>query len=127
MTAPIIIRDAAGRDLVMGLVSKLNLDKPWSVTINPYVKKRSLDQNALMWKLTTLIAEETGHSKDEMHSILTHMFLAPRSIEYQGTIYERYETKNLPTDEMSAYIERLYAFAAGELGLLLPIPEEMYA
>ena len=77
MTTSFILRDDTGRDRLTHMIGALNLDKPWSFSWGPHKKQRSRDQNALMWVITTAIADHTGHSKDEMHSILTRMFLRP--------------------------------------------------
>ncbi len=126
MTAPIIIRDIAGRDLVMGLISKLNLAKPWSVTVERYVKKRSNAQNDFMWVINTAIADETGHTKDEIHKFLTEMFAPPVIKEVLGKTLTEYPTSNMPTDVMAEYLTRILAFAQCDQGILIPIPKEMY-
>lgn len=42
-------------------------EHPYGVWIGPYRKIRSLEQNALYWKLIGRISAATGHTKDTLH------------------------------------------------------------
>lgn len=42
-------------------------DKPLEITIKPYRKKRSLDQNSLLWEIIGKIADKLRTSKDEVY------------------------------------------------------------
>jgi transposase len=46
---------------------KPDQERPLAVWIGPYRKIRSLEQNALYWKLISRISAATGHSKDTLH------------------------------------------------------------
>jgi hypothetical protein len=94
-------------------------DEIWEVVAKPYKLNRSVEQNALMWQLLTLLADHTAHSKDEMYTITTEMFLAPTVVEFRGQIHRRYSTSKLKIGEMSEFIERLYQLSAEE-GLYMP-------
>lgn len=113
----------------MGLVGRLNMDKPWEVTIKPHRKHRSLSQNAMLWKWYTAIAEaikdHTGMDAEEVHEALKQKFLTPRIVEIDGEVYEIRSTKKLSTAEMTEYLNRIHAWATSELGLLLPLPSEL--
>ena len=63
-----------------------------------------------------------------MHDVLRQMFLPMKEIVV-GTRSKMVpvSTTSLTTSEMSDYIDRVAAFAASELGLALPLPEEAYA
>ena len=130
MTAkPIIVRDERGRAIVQSLISGLNIARPWSVEIKPYVKRRTLSQNALMWKwvdeAVKIIHETTGVDKDQLHEALKRKFLEPKRFEILGEQVAVYSTKDLKTAEMSAYMNKIEAWAATELGLVLPHPGDL--
>lgn len=123
---PYIVRSIEQRDAIASLVGKLDMSKPWSVTVEPYRKKRSLNQNALYWKWVGIIARETGNSNDDVHEALKAKFCPPRSITLGDEERQIRSTAKATTAEMQAYMDQVYAFATTELGILLPIPEEMH-
>jgi hypothetical protein len=125
---PLIVRDEVMRARVLKLVMSLDLTKPWLVTVEQYRKRRSLSQNALLWKwhgeVIKAVGEHTGMDAEDLHEFFKRKFLTPRIVELNGEIVERYTTTKLTTVEMSEFMTRIYAFVTSELGLLLPLPEE---
>lgn len=113
------------RKRVIGLIEGLNLAKPWQVTIEPKTKKRTLSQNALYWKWVGLIADATGNDNDDVHEALKAKFLTPRTIDLAGEQREIRSTAKQDKAGMTAFMDRVYAFATSELGLYLPTPEEL--
>ena len=126
---PFILRDDVVRGYVLDLIGKLNLEKPWSVTVEPYKKKRSLSQNSLMWMWINDVADrvqdETGQDADDVHDFFKQKFLKPKVVEIAGETIMKYSTKDLTVPEMITYMDQIYAFVISELGILLPIPEEL--
>lgn len=126
---PYIIRSVEQRDRIRDLVAGLDLSKPWSVSVEPYRKKRSLSQNSLMWKWLNEVADqvqrETGQDADDVHEFFKQKFLKPQVVEINGETIMKYSTKNLTVPEMTEYMNRIYAFVTSVLGVLLPIPEEL--
>ena len=121
-----IVRTEAVRQRLLSKISKLDLEKPHEVAIKPYVKKRSLDQNALYWKWLTIIHEETGQDKDDLHEIMMRKFLEPRYVgipHEQKDAYRIYSTKRLTTAQFSEYMEKINAWAS-DFGIALPHPED---
>lgn len=127
---PIILRDDTMRARVLDLIARLDLSKPWEITVKPWRKKRTLSQNALYHKwlgeVVAMVAEHTGHDHDDIHDFCKRKFLKPRVVEINGEVHERYTTTDLETPEMSAYMDKVYGWATSELGLLLPLPEELH-
>lgn len=124
----IVIRNEEMRRRVISFLNNLNIEKPWEITIEPYRKKRSLSQLRLMWLWISEVAEHvrehTGMDSEDVHAFLKEKFLPPRIIEIAGEAVEYRTTTKLTTAEMSEYMDRIYAWATTELGLLLPLPEE---
>ncbi len=126
---PIIIRDEGMRARLIQHIAALNLDKPWAITVGLYKKRRTLSQNALMWKWVETVVmhihEATGQDKEDVHEWLKTQFLPAKVIEIDGRVVFRYSTKGLTTGEMSNYMDKIYAWATSEMGLLLPVPEDL--
>ena len=128
-TIPLTIRDERDRERVLGLIGALNIAKPWTVTVAPYRKARTLSQNALMWKWINEVAdhvrEHTGMDSDDVHEFFKAKFLPARVVELSGEAIEYRTTTKLTTTEMHDYMERIYAFCTSELGMYLPVPEDL--
>ena len=119
------------RQRLIEFFANLNLEKPWTVTIAPFRQKRTLSQNALMWKWLNEVAEAaadyTGFSADELHDYFKGRFCPVKEVTIAGVTVERRSTANLTVDEMSEYMTRVHAFVTTELGLYLTLPEERHA
>ena len=128
MTTTIIVRDEKLRQNALRLISALNVEKPWEITVKPYRKTRTLSQNALMWKwhgeVADAVSQHTGADKDDVHEFFKRKFLKPRIVEIGGEVLERYSTRSLKTAEMSDFMNRIYAYCTSELGMILPTPDE---
>lgn len=127
---PIVIRDEAGRKRAIDLLLVLNLTKPWEITVEPHRKKRSLSQNSLYWKWLNetmkIVSQETGNDADDLHEFFKRKFLAPQVIEIGGETVQRWTTTKLTVPEMTDFINKVYAWVTSELGLILPVPEDMH-
>ena len=126
MTRPVTIHTEADRQRVQGLIAALDLSKPWAITVERPKKRRTLSQGALYFKWCGIIADETGNTKEDVHEALKVQFVPAREITFgNGLRAPVHSTANLETAAMSEYMDKVYAFVTSELGILLPLPEEM--
>jgi hypothetical protein len=123
---PYLVRTVEQRDAIRDLVGKLDVSKPWSITVEPWKKKRTLSQNALYFKWVSIVANETGNSQDDVHEAFKQKFCPPRVVKIGDDERSIYTTTKLTTQEMTDYINKVYAYVTSELGYLLPLPEEMH-
>jgi hypothetical protein len=122
--APIIIRDDSTRQTLLVMVGALDLSKPWVVTVEPYKRNRSLEQNALYHKWVGIVASDTGDSHNAIHEWAKKEWLAPRQIEIHGKVIEYMpSTTQLKTLGMSEYMNKFFAWAQ-TMGIILPSPED---
>lgn len=121
---------------------KLILDKPerlkeWLksigglvvVTVEKKRKRRSLNQNNLLWMWYTVIGDEIGYTKEEVHAAMGDKFLKERKFvtnKLTGEVVEFMHirsTTTLSTVEMMEYMSSVEREAA-EMGITnLPDPE----
>lgn len=90
------------------------------------VTRRSNSQNAFYWGVVLeTIATDTGHTAEEIHSVFKEMFL-PRKFITVGRreVETRKSTTELSQDEFHLYLEQIRAFAATELSIRIPNPNE---
>ena len=125
----LIIRNESLRKMVLLTIGALDLAKPWRVTIERETKRRTLSQNALMFmwidRVVKHVHEYTGHDKDEIHEWFKSKFAPVRIVDMHGEAVEYRSTKNFNTAEMTEYMNKIYAFCTTELGLFLPVPEDL--
>ncbi len=82
------------------IVQNLNLDKA----------KRSLDQNSLYWLYLGVIANETGHTEEELHRIFKGLFLPKKPVVLKGKTYMLAgSTSELNKPQFSEYMMRIAA------------------
>jgi tellurite resistance protein len=89
---------------------------------------RSQRQNKLYWMWMTLIADEIGHTKEEMSEILQQAILGETSFvsKLDGeNITRQTRAKQLTTAEFANFLEQI-EYWAGEYGMRLPKPEDLY-
>lgn len=87
-------------------------------------KRRSNDQNRLLWLWLTCIANETGNDKQDLHDYYCRKFLC-RNVEIGGkTELVVTGTSGLNTETMAYFLDKVQADAASELGIRLPSPED---
>lgn len=105
---------------------------PLRVEIKRYVKKRSLDQNALYWMWLGKIAKQLNHptyDQNYLHDALRHRagLYVTRRIKNQAGQTEDVaclrSSTSLSRQEFSEYLLGIEQWAA-DLGILLPIPPE---
>lgn len=121
---------------------------PVEVIVKPYKSTRSKDQNALYWKWVTLMADDLGNTKDELHEELKRMFLVPiieredegfaDTMKHLRAAYKdghteltqalhlkfvmQLSTSALNVNQMTEYLESVLNHAQG-LDISLPLPE----
>lgn len=108
-------------------ITKLPEGKRFSVTVGLKREKRSFDQNRLYWLWLACITDETGNEKDELHKYFAGKFIGVKEVKVFDSIQtEVISTTTLNTKGFTDYLERVRAFAASELGITLPDPEDKY-
>lgn len=105
--------------------------KEVSVTVSPYVKIRSDAENKYYHGvLVDMLADELGYSHDEMHEVLKYELLKTTicGMGKDGKVTERdivRSTASLSTAGFEKYCEDIRRWAAVELSIYLPLPNEV--
>lgn len=105
---------------------QLSANGDYELSVSKRKSKRSLDQNALMWKWFSVIEDETGTSSQDIHDYYCNKFL--KRIVSVGNRDEVVVsgTRNLNTAEMAEFLTKVQADVASELGIALPTSEDLY-
>lgn len=122
-----IIHNEADKDKAQRHIKALCMDKPWQMELKPYKKNRSLSQNKLYFMWMKVIGDEIGYTSEEMHAIMADKFLTTEFVEYAGNKIKRDKsTSRLNTKEFTEYLENIDRWSAGEMGIVLPSPSDLY-
>lgn len=100
-----------------------------SLTIKERKKIRTIPQNSLYWLWITIIGDELGYDKEEMHATFKAMYNS--EIKYitnkqTGEVIETHivrSTTVMNVVEFVEYMEKIERFAA-EMGIILPQPND---
>ena len=96
------------------------------VTITREKQPRSIDQNSLMWMWFSCISDETNIPVQDVHDYYCAKFLR-KQIVWNGATRTVIEgTSKQTKDRMSIFLNQVQADAATELGIRLPLPEDLY-
>jgi hypothetical protein len=133
MKKTISISKQKGRVLNLDVVHKqldcllnLSANGEYELSVSKRKSKRSLDQNALMWKWFSVIEDATGTSSQDVHDYYCKKFL--KRIVSVGNHDEVVVggTRNLNTAEMAEFLTKVQAEVASEFGIVLPTSEDLY-
>lgn len=95
------------------------------VKIQIHRNDRTNNQNSYYWVILGVIAEDTGHTANELHEIFKRKFLPPKFATYRGEEIELPSTTTtLNTEEMAKYMEQII-IEAGLLGINIPPPTQV--
>jgi hypothetical protein len=116
------------RNKCIAALGELSQDKPWQVTVNQYVKKRSNDQNAFLHAVPLrMICDETGNEMDDIKDYLLGTCFGWEEYTVLKARKKRpvRRSSSLNTLEMKNFIEWIEAWSAQELGMIIPRPNEV--
>lgn len=100
--------------------------KDIQITIAKRQYKRSDRQNRYYFGVVVdIIGNELGYSPEEIHELLKALFLKTK-IPFKGNEVEIVKsTTALNTQEFEEYLEKIRIWASTELGVVIPLPNEI--
>lgn len=116
----------SGADILRGIESALahRGNGDYRLLLEKVTKRRTVNQNRLSWMWFNCIGQETGNTAQDIHDIYCALFLR-KSAYFAGASVETVKgTSGLTTAEFTAFLDRVKAHAAAELGIILPTPED---
>lgn len=123
-----ILRNDNVRDVALGYISTLDLTKPMKVTVEPYSKRRSLNQNAFLHAVPLkLISEHTGYEIEELKEYLLGEAFGWQTKRLLNRDVSRpvKTSSELNTEEFNWFLDWIERWASETLGMILPKPNEV--
>lgn len=108
-------------------IAKADLTKGFVIEWKRVQKIRTNDQNSLYWLWMTCLEQETGQDKNSLHDYFREKYLKvtyEKVFDSERKILE--STRKLDTVAMKNYLDKIQIFAATELAVTLPDPEDRY-
>ena len=106
-------------------LDRLPEGKMFEVSVRLHKEKRSNPQNNLYHSWLNIICKETKNDHETVHKALAKMVLGVDVCEFGGQkIAKIKSTATLDTAEFTEYLNQVEAFAAVELGIILPHPDD---
>ena len=101
----------------------LNCESPQNVVVDDRKESRRSCQNRLYWKWVSIIGDEVGYERQDMHDLLVYDILGMTTKTIHGKEIEALpSTHDMKVGDFSDYMERVSRFAAN-LGIRLPAEE----
>ena len=87
---------------------------------------RSERQNSYLWGIVyKYIADYTGDTTEDTHEAMKYLFLPRQFTKFQGKdVPVEKSTTRLSTKEFEEYLDRVRSWAASELNVVIPLPNE---
>lgn len=117
-----ILRTPEIRRHVQAFIGKVPVAPLAEVIVRLFVEKRSLEQNARLWKLHTLAGDFVGCSAEDMHEDMLCKFFGYREVEMPSGYVRRVPLKRSSgrsKKEFHDFMEKVEAFYISELGVYL--------
>ena len=115
MQPAIIFRTEETKERAVSRIKAIKPDqeKPLALWIGPYKKIRSLEQNALYWRLVGMVAAATGHDREVLHLFFKRRAFGVR-VEQVGNDLVEYvpSSARASKGDFSELIEHVQAFIA---------------
>lgn len=105
------------------LASGLN---EFEVVVRKKVKSRSSEQNKWYWACVTIIGNELGYERNQMHEIIKYRFLKSEAVDKKtGEVFEYLKSSaELTTTEFTEFMDGLIRWSAETFNIVLPMPNE---
>lgn len=104
----------------------LSMPNEVEVIVRPWRVQRSDRQNRYYHGVVLkLIADECGHTADEIHEVLKGSFLVEFITLKGKEVISFKSTANLSTAEFEEYLSQVRAWASTELKIYIPLPNEI--
>ena len=119
---------AEHRRLVKEEIDQLPDDKPWLVQAKQYKSRHTLEQNSFLHAVPLrMICNETGYELEDMKTYLMGQAFGWEEYEIMGQPRKRprLTTSQLDKEQFSWFMEWLEAWAAQELDMIIPKPNEV--
>lgn len=124
-----VLNSLEAKEEVLALIHGIDVDAPvaLSVEIKQHKNGRTRHQNAYYFGVVLRsISEYTGFTPEELHASFKRTFLPIEREMIGGVMVERLSsTKDLDTKTFNEYLERILHFCAENIGLYVPLPNEM--
>ena len=102
---------AGNYEYLLNKLKSLDPTQRWTVSIELFKSKRSIEQNSRLWALYSGIGKHLGYEADEVHELMGYKFLRQIKWVNNESIEVIKSTTKLNTQEMTSYMESIERWA----------------
>jgi hypothetical protein len=109
------------RTNLLSYLGKVSIEHPVEVIVRPYIEKRSLEQNALLWAWHSEAAKHTGHSSEEMHefALMRHFGTQELKVGEMVRLVPAKRSSARNKREFSEFLEATVSWYIADFGIYL--------
>ncbi|MFR9498017.1 MAG: recombination protein NinB [Rikenellaceae bacterium] len=121
------IQSQKDKEAAKAYIDRLPSNKRYTLVIKQHREKRTLSQNNLFHLWCTCIADETGEDRERIKTVIKELFLGYKEVVvFNRRSFTLPSTSALDTKQMAEFMTKSQAWAASELGIILPLPEDQF-
>lgn len=115
-----VINSLENKQAALDYIGKMNTAEKWAVTVAPFKKRRSNNQNRLYWAWIRILGTHFGMEDDELHEVIAGKFLGYKEMFFMGEYrIIRKSSASLTTAQFKEYMDMVFSLALAE-GIALP-------
>lgn len=105
---------------ILSLLQNYKVSGKTEISVKPYKKSRSNAQNRLYWCWLSVLSQEIGYTKDELHEFFKHKFLGSEyKTVFGAEVLIANSSADLKVQEFTDYLTQIEVFAMSH-GFMLP-------
>lgn len=115
------------KSMAIHMIDDLPDNRTWVVRVSQYRAQRTLEQNSFLHAVPLkMISEHTGIEIDDIKAYLMGRAFGTKDVELAGETISRpmKGTSDLNTEQFAWFLDFIEAWAAQELGMIIPKPNE---
>lgn len=121
------VKSPSDKQSIISYITNLSESKAYFVEIKQIQKRRTIDQNRLYWLWLKCLQDETGQDRDILHEYFKQKFLGSTVITlFNEKVQIPNTTTKMDTELFKRFLDRVQIFASMELGIELPLPEDLH-
>jgi hypothetical protein len=114
------------REQAITFIDKMFERKKW-VKIEHIPEKKTLNQNSYLWLIFTIIAEDTGNTKEDIYEYYLEKFPTYKEIDIHGDQKRiKITLSQFTVEQATVFIDRVVIDGRQE-GFVLPDPQDLEA
>ena len=121
----LLIKNNVDRERFIDFIKQVKIDKPYVASFSAHRKKRSLNQNRLLFMWLNCIKDDTGNSTDSLYQYFCDRYLPWNGeIVFGKEVHAKGGSSKLNTKQFTDFLDCIHQ-EMSEFGIYLPYPDDV--